>query len=98
MQGHEVVGEANSGQKAIQKARELKPDIILMDIAMPGEIDGIEAIERIKKEQDVAVIFITAYSENMYQGRLESLDGNYSYLVKPFNTDQLKSALDSVMQ
>jgi len=50
--GYEVVGQVGSGQHAVEMARDLKPDLILMDVILPGEMNGIEAAEKIKAELD----------------------------------------------
>lgn len=60
LMGYEVVGRASSGEEAINMARRLRPDLILMDIVMPGKHDGIYALEKIKVELDIPVIFLTA--------------------------------------
>src|SRR5947208_2088713 len=64
--GYQVVGEAVEGRKAIEMARELKPDLILMDINMPGPIDGIAATREILQNQTVPIIMLTAYSDDTY--------------------------------
>lgn len=91
--GHEVIGEASNGAEAVKKAGELNPDLILMDIAMPGELDGIAAAVKIRENYSCPLVFVTAYSKEMYAERLEALNNNYGYLVKPFNADQLESAI-----
>src|SRR5437588_7480359 len=60
--GYEVVGEAVEGVKAIEMAKHLKPDLVLMDINMPGSINGIDATREILHNQPVPVIMLTAYS------------------------------------
>ena len=62
--GYDVVGTADSGDEAVAMAGELNPDLILMDIVMPGELDGIDAAARIKAHMDIPIVFLTAYSEN----------------------------------
>ena len=77
---HEVVGVASSGKESVEAARRLKPDVIIMDIVMPGEIDGIEAARIIKTDLDIPVIFLTAFQT------LHTLKGKeaepYGYLTK----------------
>ena len=55
--GHEVLGRASSGEEAVELARCFKPDVILMDITMPGKTDGIAAAEMIKRKLGISVIF-----------------------------------------
>ena len=61
--GYEVVGTAASGKEAIEVALEKNPDVILMDIMLKGEMDGIEAAEKIHNYQDTHIIYTTAYSD-----------------------------------
>ena len=61
--GYHVVGLAESGEESVQMARDLHPDLILMDILMPGSMDGISAAEKIRQESDVAIVFITGHSD-----------------------------------
>jgi len=94
--GHEVVGTAGSGQQAIEMARRLKPDLILMDIVMPGDVDGIAAAEIIKEEMDVSVVFLTAYAGDQVVERAKRV-GPLGYIVKPFQEDQVRAALEVVI-
>jgi len=64
--GYEVEGSAESGRRAVEMARELRPDLILMDVVLPGELNGIEAAEMIKSELDIPIIFISGYGESEY--------------------------------
>jgi CheY-like chemotaxis protein len=61
--GYVVVGRADRGDDAIKKTGELQPDLILMDINIKGEMDGIEAAERIRTQFNLPVIFLTAFSD-----------------------------------
>lgn len=91
----EVVGEASDGEEAVKKAIELKPDVILMDIAMPG-VNGIEATKQIKAcLPDTAVLVLTAYDNDQYIfGLLES--GAAGYLLKNVHGSALVEAIRSV--
>jgi AmiR/NasT family two-component response regulator len=90
--GYQVVGEAVEGQKAIEMAKELSPDLVLMDINMPGPVDGIAATREILQHQAVPIIMLTAYSDDSYVDA--ALDaGACGYLVKPITSEQLLPAL-----
>lgn len=79
--GHEIVGLAASGEEAIQLARSLRPDVVLMDVIMPG-IGGIEATRQINQENLAAVVMLTAYEDDELVARANQA-GAMAYLVKP---------------
>jgi CheY-like chemotaxis protein len=62
--GYSVAGMAASGEGAVEKARSIRPDLVLMDIVMPGEMNGIEAARIITTELGIPVVFITAYADD----------------------------------
>ncbi|MFN4846341.1 MAG: ANTAR domain-containing response regulator [Rhodoluna sp.] len=84
--GFECVGQANDGAEAVRLALELKPDLVLMDIKMPGT-DGLQAAELLR-EHDLPVVLLTAFSSPDLVDRA-SAAGVYNYVVKPFNPDNL---------
>ncbi len=90
--GHQVVGEAGDGAKAVEAARELKPDIIILDIKMP-EMDGIEAAKIITTEGVAPVLLLTAYSQKDLVDRAKDA-GVFAYLVKPFKEADLLPAME----
>lgn len=92
---YDVVGKTTVGQDAIAKAAELKPDIILMDITLKGEMDGITAVEEIKKENDIAVIYITSSEEEEIYERARKTNF-LDYLIKPIMIDKLKKSLKKI--
>ncbi|MBD3414119.1 MAG: response regulator [Candidatus Aminicenantes bacterium] len=91
--GYKVVASASSGLEAVQKAKETKPDIILMDIVMPGKMDGIKAAEQIKKECNIPVVFLTAYGDDQFIQRAKSVEP-LGYIIKPYNENELKAAIE----
>lgn len=95
--GYEVVGSASSGEEALNKARCLKPDLILMDIVMPGKLDGIDASEIIKKELDIPVIFLTGYMNDEFIMRAKKAEP-FGYICKPFQEGQVKTAIEIALQ
>ena len=91
-EGFEVVGEAADGEAAIRLAGEQKPDLIIMDVKMPG-MDGLAAAERIRDENLGAVLILTAFSQkDLVQRAAEA--GAMAYLVKPFQKSDLMPAID----
>ncbi len=86
-QGYIVVGEASDGQTAIDVAREVRPDVVVMDIRMPG-VDGIAAAEILTAERIAPIILITAYPDRELVERARDA-GVFAYVRKPFNEAQL---------
>jgi len=93
--GFDVVGEANSGEKAVSMARELKPDIVLMDVKMPG-IGGLEATKKLLNAHDqIKVIAVTAVDDNMYPTRLMQA-GAFGYITKGTDLSEMVTAIKTV--
>lgn len=94
--GHEVVGEAANGYEAIDQAKELKPDLITMDITMP-EMNGVDAVKEIKKlDFDTTVIMCSAMGQqSMVLDAIRA--GAKDFVVKPFNMDRIKDALEKAL-
>ncbi len=89
---YSVVGEAADGANAVSLARELRPDLVIMDIRMP-ELDGIEAARLLTGEEIAPVLLLTAYSEpDLVQRATQA--GVIGYLVKPFRETQLGPAIE----
>lgn len=87
-----VVGEVGDGQSAVNLARELKPDVVLMDIKMP-DMDGIEAAKILTEEQIAPVVLLTAFSQKDLVDRAKEA-GVVGYLVKPFREADLLPAIE----
>jgi len=90
-EGHDVVGEARDGAEAIELARALTPDIVFMDVKMPG-LDGIAAAAVIGAERIAPVVIVTAFSQARYIEDA-SAAGAMGYLVKPFSKKDLLPAM-----
>ena len=91
-EGFEVVGEAADGDAAIRLAHEENPDLVIMDIKMPG-LDGLSAAERIVSEDLSAVLVLTAFSQRDLVRRAADA-GAIGYLVKPFQKSDLVPAIE----
>ncbi len=95
-EGIDVIGEANSGEDAITKAVALVPDVIVMDLKMPG-MDGISATREIKKRlPNVNVLVLTLYAEDYIKQAIEA--GASGYLLKDSDTEQITTAIHQVYQ
>lgn len=90
-EGHEVVGEARDGAEAVALAARLSPDVVFMDISMPG-MGGIEAAELIGKERIAPVVMVTAFSQQSYVEQA-SKAGAMAYIVKPFSRADVLPAM-----
>ncbi len=94
--GFEVVGEAKTGEEAVKLAREISPDVILMDVKMPG-IGGLEATRKIQTACDTAkVIAVTALSDELFSERLMKA-GASGYVTKGAGFDEIVSAITTVV-
>ena len=91
--GYDVVGVAATGREAIEMAIDCHPDLILMDIVMPGELDGIDAAAKIRSEIDVPVIFITGHAKDRLIERAKQVSP-FGYILKPFQENQIKVAIE----
>lgn len=91
--GYIVSGTAASGDEAIRKVMDLKPDLILMDIRIKGEMDGIETAAEIKKIYDVPIIFLTAYADPVTIQRAKITDP-FGYIIKPFEERELHISIE----
>ena len=91
--GYSVEGIVSSGKAALEQVNRQQPDLILMDIAIKGAIDGIETAIRIRKEvADIPIIFLTAYANEQTVDRA-SKTGCYGYLIKPFKEAELQATI-----
>ncbi|GAB4459670.1 MAG: EAL domain-containing protein [Elainellaceae cyanobacterium] len=91
--GHQVLDIVTSGTEAIQKALELRPDLVLMDIHLSDAIDGIDAAAAITKTLDIPVIYLTAYADEETLERA-SRTAPFGYILKPFEARELRANLD----
>ena len=90
--GHDIVGEADNGGDAVTMARTLKPDLVIMDVKMPG-MSGLEASKIIADEQIAPVLLLTAYSQcDVVEQATDS--GVMAYLVKPIREEELTPAIE----
>jgi two-component system chemotaxis response regulator CheY len=94
--GYEILGEAENGQKAIEKFKELSPDLVIMDITMP-EVDGIQAVKEIKKiDANAKIIMCSAMGQQAMV--IESIQaGARDFIVKPFQADRVVEAVKKVI-
>jgi PAS domain S-box-containing protein len=94
--GFDVPITVDNGETAIQKAGELRPDLILMDITLAGRMTGIEAAERISELYGIPVIFLTAHSEQLMVERALS-SHPFGYIIKPFEISSLRANIEMAL-
>lgn len=91
--GYEIAGIASSGEEAVKKAEELRPDLVLMDIVLKGKMDGIEAANQIHKCCDIPVIYLTGLTGDQLLERVE-LTEPFGYILKPFQERELHTVIE----
>jgi PAS domain S-box-containing protein len=94
--GYIVTGLVSTGNRAIQKAEEDRPDLILMDVVLKGKMDGIEAATAIRDQFNIPVVYLTAYSDEKTLARAK-LTEPFGYLTKPFESRLLKITVDMAL-
>ncbi|VEP41477.1 putative transcriptional regulatory protein pdtaR [Tessaracoccus lapidicaptus] len=94
-EGYEVVGEAGDGEEAVKLARELEPDLVIMDVKMP-KMDGITAAEIIAEERIAPIVMLTAFSQRDLVERARDA-GAMAYVVKPFGASDVIPAIEIAM-
>ncbi len=90
--GYKVLGSVTSAKKALQLLDDINVDLILMDVYLKEEMDGISCVIEIKKQKDIPVIYISAFSDDETLSRAIDTDPS-AYLIKPFNRKELKAAM-----
>lgn len=91
--GYNVVGAASTGEKAIEMAGNLKPDIVLMDIMLKGKLTGIDAAEEIKMKYNLPVIYLTAYADEATLSKAKVTEP-YGYIIKPFKEIDIHTSIE----
>jgi len=94
--GYNVVGATVTGEDAITQAEALQPDVVLMDIMLKGEMDGIEAARHIRERFDIPVIFVTAYADPATLQRAK-LTEPFGYILKPFEERDLRTNIEMAL-
>jgi len=94
--GHDVIGEAESGKEAVEKCKELKPDLVILDIVMPG-MDGIATLNAIKESGiQTKVVMCSAMGQERLMNRAREA-GALGFIVKPFKVQQFLEALKEAL-
>ena len=91
--GYDVVGTVSTGEEALENITHHKPDLILMDIVLKGDMDGIEAAAKIEEDFDIPIVYLTAHPEETAVKRAK-LTSPYGYIIKPVNKTDLKNIIE----
>jgi CheY-like chemotaxis protein len=94
--GYEVPDSASSGEEAIEKAGRWRPDLVLMDIFLNGEMDGIQAAEQIRSRYNIPIIYLTAYADTNTLQRAKVTEP-FGYVLKPFDERELLTTIEMAL-
>jgi PAS domain S-box-containing protein len=94
--GYDVVGMASSGEKALPQVDESLPDLVMMDIYLAGEMDGIETARQIVAQHDIPIIYLTAHPEDQLLQQAK-VTGPYGYLTKPVQDKELRATIETAL-
>ncbi len=94
--GYDVPAIAASGEEALKKISEFRPDLVLMDIVLKGELDGVQTADQIRLNYDIPVVYLTAYADNKTLKRARITEP-YGYLIKPFQERELYSTIEMAL-
>jgi len=94
--GYNVVGAAATGEKALELVKSESPDIVLMDIMLKGNMNGIEVSEIVKKEYNIPIIFLTAYADESTLSKAKVTEP-YGYIIKPFKEIDLHTSIEMAL-
>ncbi len=94
--GYNIVGSASTGENAIVLALETKPDLVLMDIMLKGDMSGIDAAEQIREKLSIPVIYLTAYADESTLAKAKVTEP-YGYIIKPFKEVDLHTSIEMAL-
>jgi CheY-like chemotaxis protein len=95
--GFSVIATVDSADEGIAIATRERPDLVLMDIRLRGEKDGIQAAQEIRQQVDLPIVYVTAYSDKLTVNRAKKTDHD-GFLLKPFHRYELQSTIEVAMQ
>jgi CheY-like chemotaxis protein len=95
--GFFVIAAVDSAEEGIAIATRERPDLVLMDIRLKGEKDGVQAAEEIRQQVDVPIVYLTAYSDRLTVDRAKRTEHD-GFILKPFHRGELQSTIDVAMQ
>jgi len=94
--GYTVGAQVTTGREAVRRCETMRPDLVLMDILLPGEIDGVQAAQEIRDRFDIPVVYVTASSDDATLARAKSTEP-FGYILKPFDERSLYSTIEMAL-
>ena len=95
--GYSIAAVAFQGDEAVEKAELSAPDIVLMDIGLKGEIDGIEAAKKIRDRFQIPVVFLTGFADKVTMTKAQEVNPS-GFIIKPINEEELKKTLEDILK
>jgi CheY-like chemotaxis protein len=95
--GYEVIGIVASGEEAVELTKKERPDLVLMDITLKGEMDGIQAAWKIRDDFNIPVVFVTAHGDKA-AFEAENMSASTGYIIKPFDKNALKDNIEATLE
>ena len=95
--GYDVCELVSTGEKAVEGVKQVKPDLVILDVFLNGRVNGLEAAMQIRSGSDTPIVFVTGYEEGKLIERIKSVTSS-TYLIKPFTPKALESAVTRVLQ
>jgi signal transduction histidine kinase len=95
--GYEIAGIASNGSEALERMRQDRPDLMLVDIGLPGMYDGVQVARRAREDYEIPVVFLTAFSDPDTIGRARQSEP-YGFIVKPFVEEELQATIEIALQ
>ena len=95
--GYGVPAEISSGEEAVEAASRLRPDVVLMDIWLSGEMDGIDAAEEIRRRLNIPVVYVTSHADEDTLRRAKTTEPS-GYILKPFVDAELRAVVEMAIQ
>jgi len=94
--GYNVIGVFDRGEDVVEAIKDMDPDLVMMDIQLKGDITGIQAADKIRKEKNIPVIFLTAYTDRNTVDKAKETEP-YGYIIKPFKEIDIQTAIEIAM-
>jgi len=95
--GYDVCGRAAEGKEAISLIQSMSPDLVLLDIGLPGNCDGISVAHQIRRNHDLPIVFVTGYSQGEIIDRAKKTSPN-GFILKPFSDDDLRVGIELALR